>query len=114
VTSSHARLNAGRYLIEAKTMLAKDEPGASFEAWCAANVKRGMRDIYKCMFIAGFDEPERALWKEQAERAEGMAARRVPQTGNAVPRLNVGQQDRSVKMAIGLYRKMTPDQRRED
>ena len=35
-TRVYARLNAGRYLIEAKILLGRIDPDADFEAWCAA------------------------------------------------------------------------------
>lgn len=70
MTQGYARLNTGRYLIEAKTLLGRIDPDASFEAWCGANVQRPMRDCYRCMALAGQGEPERALWRERAQRDE--------------------------------------------
>src|SRR5271163_4653074 len=66
MTEGYARLNVGRrYLIEAKMLLGRIDPDASFEAWCLANVRRSMRDCYRCMSLAaGRDEQERALWRE--------------------------------------------------
>jgi hypothetical protein len=47
------------------------------------------------------------------ERAEGEAPERKAHERAADRQSIVGQQDRSVKMALGLYPKMTPDQRSE-
>jgi len=113
-TLSYARLNAGSGLITAKAMLAKQEPGASFEAWCEANIKRSMRDIYRCMAIAGADNPERAIWKERAERAEGAAENRNAQKKSADKQDNpVNQQSKSVQIALGIYRRMSVEERWE-
>jgi hypothetical protein len=66
MTQVYARLNVGRYLIEVKKLLSEFDPDASFEAWCEAHLRRGMRDCYRCMWLAGQDDPERAVWKERA------------------------------------------------
>ena len=113
-TSFYARDNAGRALIEAKAMLKQEDPTASFEAWCQANINRNMRDIYKCMAIAGSDDPERALWEERAERAEEMAEGRDQQKCSAAPQDRpVGQQSRSVKTILGIYRNLSAEERWE-
>ena len=114
LTSSYARLNAGRGLITAKAMLKREDPDASFEAWCADNIKRNMRDIYKCMRIAGADDPEGALWEERAARAEEMAEGRDQQKCSAAPQdCSVGQQSRSVKTILGIYRNLSAEGRWE-
>lgn len=68
--SAH-RLRAG---IELK--MARDEVAASgwnrgWEAWCADNIHRSMRDIRRLMKIAGADDPEAAA---EAERSNNQAA----------------------------------------
>lgn len=110
-TVNRARVNAGQALIEAKAMLTAHAPGASFEAWCGDNVKRNLSDCYKCMSLAGHDDPELALSEERAERAEGMSARRASQLRSAVPQLIVEQLCRAVKMIVGMYRNLPADQR---
>jgi hypothetical protein len=113
ITSNYARQSAGSGLIEAKAMLKKQDPGLSFEAWCEANIKRSMRDIYRCMCIASSDDPERAIWKERAEAAEGMTESRNTQKRSADKQDSPYQQSKSVQTAIGLYRKMTVEDREE-
>ena len=107
MTERYARLNAGRSLIEARELLNELDPSASFEAWCADNIRRSMRDCYRCMWIASSDETESALWKERSEGAEDKAQARVADRQDNP----VCQQNRSVQIAIGLYRKMTLDER---
>lgn len=109
MTECYARLNAGRYLIQARKLLGDLDPAASFEAWCIANVRRSMRDCYKCMYIASQDDPERAIWKERSEGAEDKAQARSADRQDS----GVQQQTKSVQTAIGLYRKMNVDQRNE-
>lgn len=71
--SAH-RLRAG---IELK--MARDEVAASnwdrgWEAWCADNIHRSMRDIRRLMKIAEADDPEAAA---EAERASDAARKRA-------------------------------------
>jgi hypothetical protein len=70
MTEFYARDNAGRYLIGAKILLGMIDPDADFEDWMRANVRRSLPDCYRCMALAGQDQPERAVWKERAQRAE--------------------------------------------
>ena len=76
MTQGYARLNTGRYLIEAKMLLGRMDPDASFEAWCGANVPRSMRDCYRCMWLAGQGDPERAVWEERADAPDSVAPAR--------------------------------------
>jgi hypothetical protein len=109
-TANRARWNAGLALIEARRMLKEENPKASFEAWCAENiVGRNMRACYRCMAIAGSNDPEKALWDEKASWRDEKAQKRA--AGRKDDRS--GQQSHSVKIVIGMCRKMTPDERHE-
>jgi hypothetical protein len=45
--AAQVRWRLGHELLRAKELLDKEHLGASFEAWCEANIKRSMRDIYQ-------------------------------------------------------------------
>jgi hypothetical protein len=81
------------------------------------DVRRGIRDCYKCMWLASQEDPERAIWKECAETAERVNAIRnehVSQNPSAaVQDSSVQQRSKSVQTAIGLNRKMRPARRLE-
>jgi hypothetical protein len=96
-TVNRARLNAGQALIEARTMLEVVWPSVPFETWCAENVKRSMRDCYACIALVNGEHDD-----------DG-----VPQVASAAKETVHYQQDRSVQTIIGIYRKMSLDQRAE-
>jgi hypothetical protein len=65
--NSH-RLRAGQHLIEARKLV----PAREWQAWCAANIKRGHRDVQRLMKISGAEAPEAALKQERAKARVGM------------------------------------------
>ncbi len=58
MTQVYARLNAGRYLIEANKRLHEFDADTDFEAWCLANVRLSMPDCNECMWL-GFVTADR-------------------------------------------------------
>jgi hypothetical protein len=62
------RWEAGCELIKAKALVRHGE----WVAWCKANINRGIRDIQKCMYMAGSEDPMGEL---EAEKAANRTAR---------------------------------------
>jgi hypothetical protein len=114
-TADNARVHIGRALIDAKETLRDEDPDRSFEAWCEAKVKRSMRDCYACMRLA--DVRARHGCMTLLTGAEGVIWDRrdddQPQAAPADGGIMVHQQNKSVQIAIGLYRKMTVEDREE-
>lgn len=103
------RFAIGDALIGARNMLKEHDPRASFEAWCDANItKRSMRDIYKCIAYASQINAGHIPGLKAA-----VAAGAVPQEWSAGNDIMECQQTKSVQIAIGLYRKMTVDEREQ-
>lgn len=67
----HARIEAGKKLIEAK----KSVETGKWQAWCSANIKKDQSDIRKCMALARADDPVAALEKERKNARDRMARR---------------------------------------
>jgi hypothetical protein len=109
-SADNARVRIGRALIEARDRLKGDDPHASFDAWCEANVNRSRRDCYTCMRLAGVRErlgcmslvtgAEGAVW-DQSQSVSG--------DQGTVP----DRQSKRVQTALGMYRKMTVEEREE-
>jgi hypothetical protein len=75
------RLRIGRDLIEASKLWRSDRnQRGTWGDWCAANIKRSMRDIQRLMAIAGADDPVKALEDERAKTREAVAAHRAKAT----------------------------------
>jgi hypothetical protein len=68
------RLSAGRELIRVRPKV--EAAGHGWEAWCAENIRRSMRDIRKLMRMAGANDPETALEDERENRRQSMRAYR--------------------------------------
>jgi hypothetical protein len=112
--ADNARVRIGRALLDAKEKLKAEDSHASFEAWCGSNVRRAMRDCYTCMKLADVRAKhgcmslatgaEAAIWERRDDQPQEASA-----DGGTVQH----QQNRSVQTAIGMYRKMTTEQREE-
>jgi hypothetical protein len=102
------RFSIGDALIDARKMLKEQDPHASFEAWCDGNIKRTMRDCYACMQYASQINAGHIPGLKAA-----VAAGAVPQEWSAANEQSRQQQTRSVQTAIGLYRKMTVEERQQ-
>jgi hypothetical protein len=67
LTAHYARNSIGALLVEARDILIRRGRPVTFEAWCEANIKGSIADVYPCMLVARADDPEAAMWKERAE-----------------------------------------------
>jgi hypothetical protein len=79
-------LRAGVELIAVRKRI----PHGQWEAWCADNIHRSMRDIQKMMALAGAADPEAAAEEERAKNREARAqskAASMPLLGDPVERL---------------------------
>jgi hypothetical protein len=72
------RLSAALLLLEAQRRVRDGEAGEiTWEAWCKANVRRGMRDIRRLLMVAKSNDPDAAFRQERKKAAEGMRRHRT-------------------------------------
>jgi hypothetical protein len=111
------RFALGDALLDAQRTLKEQDPRASFEAWCEANVQRSMRDCYKCMRHANRINSGEIPGLKDAIKAgvlpQEWSAVELGQSRSADPAIIQDQQTKSVQIAIGLYRKMTVEEREQ-
>jgi Protein of unknown function (DUF3102) len=67
------RVRAGFELIAVRRRI----PHGEWEAWCADNIHRSMRDIQRLMKMAGAEDPEAAAEEERAEVREQVREHRA-------------------------------------
>lgn len=100
---AHADRNGLRYaigdaLLQVKEMLKEQDPKASFEAWCRANVRLSVRSCHRCV-----QHTEKINSGHIPGLKAAVAAGAVPQEWLAA----TCQQAEDVECALGIFRKMT-------
>ena len=106
---SDQRYVVGAALMDVQRALKQQDPRASFEAWCAANIKSSRRSCFRWMLHAR---------RIDAGRIPGEKHLKALAKAGSIPQEWVGGietvqclQPRSVQTAVGIYRHATPGER---